>query len=72
MKWKDWIETLQMAATVTGIIVLFIISIVGIDYNKCKTKAELQEMEYNYSVMGGCMVKIDGKWIDYNRLRYND
>lgn len=72
MKWKDWIETLQMAATVTGIIVLFIISIVGIDYNKCKTKAELQEMEYNYSVMGGCMVKIDDKWIDYNRLRYND
>ena len=35
------------------------------------TKATMQEMEYSYGIFQGCMVKQEnGKWIDYNRLRY--
>ena len=38
---------------------------------KCYTKATMQEMEYSYGIFQGCMVKQEnGKWIDYNRLRY--
>ena len=28
-----------------------------------------QEMECSYNPLQGCMVKVDGKWLDYDRLR---
>lgn len=36
---------------------------------QCKTKAEIQNLEYNYGIIQGCMIKMNDKWIDYNRLR---
>ena len=36
---------------------------------QCHLKASKQEMECSYKPLQGCMVKVDGKWIDYNRLR---
>lgn len=36
---------------------------------QCHLKASKQEMECSYNPLQGCMVKVDGKWIDYNRLR---
>ena len=35
----------------------------------CHLKASKQEMECSYNPLQGCMVKVDGKWIDYDRLR---
>lgn len=36
----------------------------------CNAKAEIQELEWSWSLFQGCMVKQDGKWVDYDRLRY--
>lgn len=38
-------------------------------YVSCHSKASMQEMECSYNPLQGCMVKVDGKWIDYDRLR---
>ena len=35
----------------------------------CHIKASKQELECSYNPLQGCMVKIDGKWIDYSSLR---
>lgn len=35
----------------------------------CHIKASKQELECSYNPLQGCMVKINGKWIDYSRLR---
>lgn len=36
---------------------------------QCRKKAKIQNLEYNYGIIQGCMVKNANKWIDYNRLR---
>lgn len=41
-------------------------------YFECHTKAEKQGLECSWGIIQGCMVKIDGKWIDYDRLRIMD
>lgn len=41
-------------------------------YYECKSKALKQEIAYSFGLMQGCMVKKDGKWIDYDRLRVMD
>ena len=38
----------------------------------CGLKAETQGLEFKYSALMGCFVKHNGKWIDYNRLRYTE
>ncbi len=51
-----------------GIIAVVLLS----PYFECHTKAEKQGMECSWGIIQGCMVKIDGKWIDYDRLRIMD
>lgn len=36
---------------------------------KCVATATKQGLTYDYSFWSGCMVKIDGKWIDYSKYR---
>ena len=57
-----------------GIILLcFLGCAVGFNTYKCRTKAVMQELEWSYGPIQGCMVKQEnGKWIDYDRLRYMD
>ena len=57
-----------------GIILLcFLGCAVGFNTYKCRTKAVMQELEWSYGPIQGCMVKQqNGKWIDYDRLRYMD
>lgn len=54
--------------------VLFMISLPVISSGvSCMKKATKQEMEWSYGPIQGCMVKQEnGKWIDYDRLRYTD
>lgn len=40
-----------------------------IKFATCHFKASKQDLECSYIPLQGCMVKIDGKWIDYDRLR---
>lgn len=60
---------------IVTVICLVIFSAFAIGFNayKCKSKATMQEMEWSYGPIQGCMVKQEnGKWIDYDRLRYTD
>ena len=65
----EWITVIIVA------VCLVIFSVFAISFNayQCKTKATIQEMEWSYGPIQGCMVKQEnGKWIDYDRLRYMD
>lgn len=54
-------------------LILFGFATIGFKAYQCKTKATIQEMEWSYGPIQGCMVKQEnGKWIDYDRLRYTD
>ena len=39
------------------------------DYNQCHTKAKMQGYECEWGPVQGCMVKVDGKWVDYDKWR---
>lgn len=41
-------------------------------YYECHTKAEKQGLECSWGIIQGCMIKIDGKWVDYDRFRIMD
>ena len=56
-------------------VILFILFFLGLPFIgsgfSCMKKATMQEMEWSYGPIQGCMVKQEnGKWIDYDRLRY--
>lgn len=57
-------------------VILVILGIFGAvmasPYFGCRAKAEAQGLECEWGIFQGCMVKIDGKWIDYDRLRIMD
>lgn len=54
-------------------LIIFSVFIIGFNTYKCKIKAVMQEMEWSYGPIQGCMIKQEnGKWIDYDRLRYMD
>jgi len=65
----------EWIVVIVTIICLIIFSAFTVGFNayKCKSKAIMQEMEWSYGPIQGCMVKQENsKWIDYNRLRYRD
>ena len=66
----DTSDKLMMIFTV--LLILFFLSLPFISSGfTCMKKATKQEMEWSYGPIQGCMVKQEnGKWIDYDRLRY--
>lgn len=65
----EWIITILI---VVGL-VIFSTFTIGFNTYKCRTKAIIQELDWSYGPIQGCMVKQEnGKWIDYDRLRYMD
>ena len=58
-----------------GLIILTAITIfitVKFQEIKCETKAKTQNLESDFGIIKGCIVKYQGKWIDYERLRYTN
>ena len=35
----------------------------------CGEKAEAQKLEHQWGPFKGCLIKVDGKWIDYDKWR---
>ena len=69
MNSDEWIITILI---VVGL-VIFSTFTIGFNTYKCRTKAVMQELDWSYGPIQGCMVKQEnGKWIDYDRLRYTD
>lgn len=67
MDGDEWI----VAGFAVTCLILFFIFAISFNCYTCKTKAEMQELEWSYGPVQGCMVREkDGKWIDYQRLRY--
>lgn len=58
------------------VLVLFIIGVIFlsamIDGSICRAKAGKQGLQFDYGIAQGCMVKYNGKWVDYDRLRYTE
>ena len=64
-------ENLSLIVMVLFIVgVIFIASIV--DGSICRAKAGKQGLQFDYGIAQGCMVKYNGKWVDYDRLRYTE
>ena len=59
---------LTMFLIIVGILFLPVVA----DRAQCRAKAVKQELQFDYSIMQGCMVKYNGKWVDYDRLRYTE
>lgn len=63
-------EIMTAIACAVFIIILALV-LLGFNRYECSTKANMQELEWSYRPIQGCMVREkDGKWIDYQRLRY--
>lgn len=58
------------------VLVIFIVGVLFIsatvDGLICRAKAVKQGLQYDYGMAQGCMVKYNGKWVDYDRLRYTE
>jgi hypothetical protein len=66
-------DELVIAILIVIGLVIFSTFTIGFNTYKCRTKAVMQELEWSYGPIQGCMVKQEnGKWIDYDRLRYMD
>lgn len=64
-------EGLSLVALVLTIVCMLFLSFV-VDKTQCRAKAVKQELQYDYGIVQGCMVKYNGKWVDYDRLRYTE
>lgn len=47
-------------------------AIIGAKAYTCTAKAEIQGYECEWGLLTGCMVKIDGKWVDYDKWRVTE
>lgn len=75
---RFWFVYEEVVLGMLGLI--FIISIIAcsmffVAAKKCEQKATKQELEYDWGILQGCMVKgveTNNKWVDYDRLRIFD
>ena len=67
---EDFILVVQSIFLV--IILMLIIGVSMYYYEKlnCESKAEKMDVEVNFSFFEGCMLRIDGKWINSVNYRY--
>lgn len=63
---NDWLE---LIGSIIGIIIAVICFNILAESCSCSSKAEAQGLPYSYGPIKGCMVEVDGKWVDYDRLR---
>lgn len=64
-------ETLTLIAIVLIIVGVILLPAI-VDSSMCRAKARKQGLQSDYGIIQGCMVKYNGKWIDYDRLRYTE
>lgn len=54
------------------IVALFYFALVGFPTMQCQEKAELQGYDCKWSLVTGCMIKVDGNWVDYTKWRVTE
>lgn len=66
----DTAEFLSFLFVITMLVLFFALIGFEVSFHQCKSKAEMQQLEYSYGIIQGCMVREKGgKWIDYDRYR---
>lgn len=66
----DTVEFLSFLFVITMLVLLLAFIGYVVDSSQCKARAEMQQLQYSYGVIQGCMVREKGgKWIDYDRYR---
>lgn len=63
----------EFMTAIVGIVLFIIVALGLLSFNsyECSTKANIQELEWSYGPIQGCMVRErNGKWIDYDRYRF--
>lgn len=64
----EFLTLLSIVLVIIGILFLPFVA----DSSSCRAKAVKQGLQFDYGIAQGCMVKYNGKWIDYDRLRYTE
>lgn len=41
----------------------------GSNWYTCDSKASVQGLEHQWGPFKGCLIKVDGRWIDYDKWR---
>ena len=78
MRLSFWYMYREVVLYILGCI--FLISVIAFSMffvleKSCEQKATKQELEYDWGILQGCMVKgieTNNKWVDYDRLRIFD
>lgn len=56
---------LVTVAVIAGILLLACV----VDWYGCESKATAQALEHQWGPFKGCLIKVEGKWIDYDKWR---
>jgi hypothetical protein len=64
--WKAIVIYLVVMAVCSSAVV--VLALTGDRYT-CGKKAEAQKLEHQWGPFKGCLIKVDGKWIDYDKWR---
>lgn len=64
----EFLTLIAIVLVIVGIVMLPVVA----DRAQCRAKAVKQGLQFDYGIAQGCMVKYNGKWIDYDRLRYTE
>lgn len=74
--YSDFFEFILFGLVVPAILIcaIIVLPLCGVSYfgtkYTCKSKAEAQNLEWDFGVAKGCMVKTESGWMDYDRLIY--
>ena len=63
------IELLKCLIIHVSIIVLILCGVYAIKKSSCITYGKITEMETDFYFVGGCFVKINGKWVHRDKIR---
>lgn len=50
--------------------VFILLVIFMLSRTECRIKSIIQGYEWNFGLVKGCMIKHDGKWIDYDLVKF--
>ena len=66
-------------AELVGVVLLFVLVFGGLfgfayftNSAKCKNRATMMGLEYNYAMLQGCMVKVGDRWAPMSYIRITD
>lgn len=66
---KEIMDEITAIIISAAFIIFILIGAVSFNSYECHTKAKMQGYECSWGIVQGCMVKVDEKWVDYDKWR---